>query len=182
MADPFVTGPMAFATILSAGSSIMQGNSANASARFNADQESMAGQQAFAGSQREAWQNRRQGDLVLSRAKAVAAASGAGAGAADPTAVKLESDIAAQGEYDAMTSLFNGLQAERTGEIKASLDRYEGRQAKIAGQISAASDLIGAAGKPWANTLLSGGSSLFSRFGAGGFQPDDGYSDLPRYG
>lgn len=165
MADPVTLGAMAFSTILSASGQIAAGNTANNAAKYNAAAEQTYGTQQFAASQRSAFQERRKTDYTLSRAQAVAASSGGGA--TDPTVVNLEGGIKAQGEYNAMTALYQGQEAERQANTQAGLDLYQGKQAQKAGYIKGAT------------TLLSGGSSLFDKYGGGGFGGGAGASDLP---
>lgn len=102
-------------------------------------------------SQREAMEERRQARLLNSRALAVAAASGGGAD--DPTVVNIMADIEGEGEYRALTALFNGEASARGLENQARAKRVSARNAKIGGIIEGASSLLGA------------GASLKDRYG-----------------
>lgn len=96
-----------------------------------------------ASAQRDAMEQQRQARLLESRALAVAAASGGGA--SDPTVVNTIANIAGEGEYRALTALYNGeeqalgLEAEATARIK------EAKNVKTAGFINAASTLFSSA-------------------------------------
>ncbi len=104
-----------------------------------------------ASSQREAIDERRQAELVSSRALAVAGASGGGV--SDPTVINTIADIQAEGEYRALTALYNGETQAQSYEAQAAARRKEAKRAKRAGAISAAA------------TILEGGSSIASRYG-----------------
>lgn len=122
-----------------------------------------AGQERAA-SQRMALQNRREADVAASRATAFAAASGGSA--TDPTVTKIVSDIAGQGEFNALTSLYNGEERARGMEYGAKVKIAEGSNAKKASQTKAL------------GTILSTASSLYGRFGNGGPPPIEGSSQL----
>lgn len=165
---------MMASTILSAGGQVAGGIAANNAAKYTAQQQEIAGSQGLAASQRTAFSETRRASLVGSRARAVAAASGAGA--TDPTVVNIEGDIAGQGEYNALSALYEGQEAKRTGDANAALTRFEGKQAKTAAFIGAGS------------TLLKGGTSLYDKYGGGGPPkvPNDyqghGYTAFSDYG
>lgn len=140
-------------TILSAAGSavgaigaIQGGKAQQASANYQAAQLEAAGKTERAIAQREAEEDRRQARLMQSRARAVGAASGGGID------LELAGDIAAEGEYRALTSLWEGEEAAKGRKAQAAAARFEGKQAKKAGYLTA--------GK----TLLSGGSSLFEKY------------------
>lgn len=103
-----------------------------------------------ASSQRRAIEERRQARLVASRALAVGAATG---GALDPTVVNAISGIEGEGEYRALTALFEGEEAARGDEAQAKARRKEGKNLKKASYFKAAGD------------LLSAGSTLADRYG-----------------
>lgn len=126
---------------------IQSGNAANAAAQHQAAQLEAAGQTERAIAQREAEENRRQARLMQSRARAVGAASGGGID------LDLAGDIAEEGEYRALTSIWEGEEAAKGRKAQAAAARFEGKQAKKAGYLKA--------GK----TLLSGGASLFEKYG-----------------
>jgi hypothetical protein len=165
-AVPYIS---AAGTILSTVSSISGGRSDDAAARFQAKQmEQQAGQERAA-SQREAIEERRKARFAESRALAVSAASGAGA--SDPTVLDIMGDLESEGEYRALTALFNGEERARGLEMGASAKRYEGATAKRSGYMKAGS------------TILGGGYSLLEKYGdttlpwqrPGNVRPGGGY-------
>jgi len=141
-------------------------------ADYIAKQEEQRAGQERAASQRAAMEEKRKGRLVGSRAQAVAAASGGGA--LDPTIVDIGADIAGEGEYRAMTSLYQGEEAARglegsaavrryAGNNEAELLQYQGRAAAAAGRSKMMGSFLSAAG-----SIGSAGSSLYSKYGGGG--------------
>ncbi len=154
MADP-VSWIMIGSTILSATGAISGGIAQNQAAKYTAAQEVQAGNAAAATGQRKAFDERRQGNLISSRAQAVAAASGAGA--TDPTVLDIQGRIAGQTDYNAMSALYEGASAEQNYGKEAALTRFEGGQAETAGFLKGGA------------TLLSGGASLYDKYGGGGF-------------
>lgn len=120
--------------------------------------------QTQASSQLQAVNTRRQAGLVNSRAQAVAAASGAGA--TDPTVLGVQGQITREGEYSALTSLFNGEEQARGLESQAALTRYSGRARAEAGQARQSAAQYQAFG-----TILQGGGSLYTKYGPMGGPP-----------
>lgn len=98
-----------------------------AQARQNAGQER-------ASSQRAAIAERKQGELIASRALALAAASGADTSGA--TMENLLGDIGAEGEFRALASLFEGEERALNLETQAALKVFEGNQERIAGDVA----------------------------------------------
>lgn len=107
-----------------------------------------ANEEAAAG-QRAAETKRRQAALVGSRARALAASSGTLA--TDPTEVNLEEDIAGQGEYNALSALYEGMAAARSSQFQADINLFKARRTSAAA--------------PWAaaGTLFSGLSGMLDR-------------------
>lgn len=154
-------------TALSAGSTILGANSEAKQYRSAAAQlEVQAGAQR-AMSQREAMEQRRQARLTSSRGLAVAAASGAGAD--DPTVVNLLADIEGEGEYRALTALYNGEEQARADESQAAAYRKAAKNAKTAGLLKAG------------GTILSAGSSMAGRFGGSSVASGGSLSTTPAY-
>jgi hypothetical protein len=124
--------------------------------------------QARATAQRVAIQERRKANLLQSTAIARAAASGGSA--TDPTVTNLVSGIAGQGEYNALTALFNGEEKARGLENQADLTRYEGEQAAYAGRQKAKATLFSGFG-----TILGskGAASLYDKYGSPGNSMSD---------
>lgn len=147
-------GPMVASMVLMAGSTILgaagaaQGGKAQKlAANFQAAQLEAAGKVDNAVAQRKAEEDRRQTRLVQSRARAVGAASGGGID------FDLAGDIEAEGEYSALTSLWEGVEASKGRKAQAAAARFEGLQARKSGLLKA--------GK----TILSGASSMFGKYG-----------------
>jgi hypothetical protein len=88
-----------------------------------------ANQDAAAGEQAQIQQNRKT-DLVLSRARALAAGSGTEATSGD--VLNTESQIAGQGNYNALTALYEGQAAARSDNQQADIALFRGRQAQAA--------------------------------------------------
>lgn len=152
-------------TLFSAAGTIASGNAARGAANYQARQmEQQAGQER-ASSQRVAIEQRHKATIANSRVQALSAASGAGA--LDPTVVNIQSDIAGQGEYNALSALFNGEERARGMETQASAKRFEGQQAKTASVMGAGTALMSGA-----STIMGGGSSLLDKYGDGGFTAD----------
>lgn len=139
------------ATAVSIGGSILSGigqmnagKAAQKSANFQAQQlEQQAGQERAA-SQRVAIEERRRANIAMSNAQASAAASGGGA--TDETVLNITGGLAAQGEYNALSALFEGEEKARGLQLQATSTRMEGKQAKRAGMIGGVSTIIGGAG------------------------------------
>lgn len=118
--------------------------------------------------QRGAIEQSRQADLAISRAVAVAA--GSGAGASDPTVAKLVGDIAGRGQYNALTSLYNG---------DSEADYYknvEGANTYNANAQAAGYKYRASTGPNWdqaMGTILGGASSFLKKYG----EDDDDDSD-----
>jgi hypothetical protein len=92
-------------------------------AKYEAARLTEQGGQEQATSQRAALEERRRKRLTLSRASAVAASQG---GAVDPTTLNILSDIEGQGEYNALSALFEGDSAASVLRSQAALRTYEG--------------------------------------------------------
>lgn len=103
-----------------------------------------------ADAQRQAIEERRQAARASSRALAVAAASGAGA--LDPTVQTITSRIEGEGEYRALSRLFNGDSEAANLKDQAAATRRTGKAQQRAGRYAATS------------TVLSSGSDLASKY------------------
>lgn len=135
---------------LSAGGSIIAANSKAKELRREADQLDAQAGLDRASSQRQAMDERRSARLLQSTGLARAAASGGGAD--DPTVVNLLAGIEGEGEYRALTAMYEGEEEARGKEAQAAANRRGAKATKKAG-------LIGAAG-----TILSAGGSMFNRY------------------
>lgn len=118
-------------------------------AEFRAQQlEVNAGQQQAA-AQRAALDERRRARFAQSRALAIASVSGGGS---DPTVVDIIGELAGEGEYRAMTDLYQGEEAARQLRMGAAGARFQGAAARQNYDAAATSSLI------------RGGMSLFSKY------------------
>jgi homoserine kinase len=153
-------------SIVSAGSSILGGMQENNSAKAQANAADMeaeqmaqnAGQQR-AEAQQEAIAKRREARLAQSRNQAVAAASGGGAD--DPGVLDINSDIAGEGEFNALTALYQGEARARGMEGDSAAKKYEAKSLRRAGSAARTGSFIGAGA-----SLLSGaGSTLLYKYG-----------------
>jgi hypothetical protein len=137
------------------------GKDANRVAKWEAAQMERNAGQERAAAQREAIEERRQGRLAVSRARALAGASGAGV--SDPTVTNILADLASQGETNALTALWEGEESARNMEFGAAGRRYEGSQAQQAGAYTAKASrragYMSAVG-----TLLEGGSDFYTKY------------------
>ena len=123
---------------------INAGNAANASAEYQALQLEAAGKSENAAAQRQAEEDRRQKDFVLSRARAVGAASGGGQD------INLMGAIEEEGELRALTSLWEGEEAAKGRKMQAEAARFEGQQMKTAGYVKGFSTILSSAGQSFA--------------------------------
>lgn len=95
-------------------------------------------------SQRAAAEERRRARLMESRARAVAASSGAGA--SDPSVTNLMADLSAEGEYRALTRMYEGETAAQSLELEGRERKRDTRGKSI-------------------STILSGAATFASKYG-----------------
>ena len=165
MGDPVTIGLAVGGTLLSAYGQIQQGNAAAAmgKAQQQADEyqasqmKVQAGQERAAG-QRRAYEERRKGELVMSKAQAQAAASGSSS--LDPSIIDIMGDLESETQYNVDVTNYESEDRARDLETGASLKSYEGQMAKAAGKMQKRSSTIAAAG-----SLLKGGSTLMEKYG-----------------
>jgi hypothetical protein len=151
MAQAIPIGLAVAGAAVSAGGTILGANSEKAQLYKEAEQLDIQAGKERASSQRSAMEERRQAATVSSRALALAAASGGGA--SDPSIVNNIANIEGEGEYRALTSLYNGEETAQGQEAEADNRRTEGRNVKKAALFKAA------------GTILGAGSTLYDRFG-----------------
>lgn len=136
-----------------------QGRAVEAGNYYVADQLDVnAGQQRASG-QRAMLNERRKEKLVQSNLQAAVAKGGGNS--QDPSLVKLSEDIAAEGEYRALSALFQGEENARVLENEAKAKRWEGSEYRRMGKIGRNTQNMKAA-----TTLLGGTSSFFSKYGS----------------
>lgn len=128
------------AAAIGAAGSIASGIAQKNAADYQADQQEAQGKEDFASSQRDAEAKRRESRLLQSRQQALAASSGAGA--ADPTIVRLMTDTAGQGEYNAQTALYTGEQQKIGLFDAAKATRMSGNASLLGSFISGAGSLV----------------------------------------
>lgn len=160
-------------TALSAVSSLREGSAyaraakaaakqSKSAAKFEAGQYIQQAGQERATAQRQSIEERRAARLAESRAIAVAAASGGGA--SDPTVTKIVGNLAAQGEYNALSALYTGEEAARGLETAAMGSLYEGNNAASSYRIKG-SAYRSAARNTAIGTALDGIGSFFEKYG-----------------
>jgi hypothetical protein len=138
-------------SVLSAASQKQQGNAAYTAGMSEANQLAAQATNTLAASQRQAMEDRRQSRLLQSKALALSAAGGGGA--SDVSVVKNISDLEAQGELNALNTLWSGSQQGQQLDFAASNRRKEAAAAKKAGGIGALT------------SILQTGGSLYSKYG-----------------
>lgn len=156
MADPFSWAAIAATvggTILQASSQMSAGRAAKKMGNLEKAEADKAAIQTNAVAQRKALEQRRRADIAGSRLQAVSAAQG---GASDPTIVKLAQDIAGEGEYRALTELYEGEVDANTLTQRGNMAQYEGRVKNKTAQTNAY------------GTILSSAGSMYSKYGGGG--------------
>ena len=141
---------MAVGTLVTAYSQIKQGSDQKKIADLQGEMMDRQANESQASAQRDAAEVLRQGDIALSRSKAVAAASGAGAD--DATVQDVENRIAARSEYNAMAKLYSGATEADTLRTQGQATRAMGKQARAQGILKAV------------GTIADGGGSLYDRF------------------
>lgn len=138
-----------------------EGQAASKMATFEAGQMEQKGIAEVALGQRKAAEKRREADLLQSRAVAVSAAGGGTS--TDASMLNILGDIEAEGEYNALTEMFDAKMRDRDLKTAAKMRRAEGKQARRAGNMAATVSILktagsfagaagGSAGKVSANT------------------------------
>ena len=145
MADP-VTMMMVASTVFSVAGQQSEGRAAQQAANFEAAQRDQAAGQTRASSQREAEDQRRQARLVNSKLQA-----NAGGGGLDTGVVNMAADITGEGEYRALSALYEGEESARGLEMGADQARARGKAARKAANFKTVSTLFSAG----SNTLYS---------------------------
>lgn len=148
MDNPYVA---AGATILSAAGQFQQGQAQAGALKVRAQQEDLLAGQAFASSQRRAQQATREANLISNAVTARAAASGGSA--TDPTVQNIQARVQGQGEYNALSALYEGREAQAGLQLQAGMDRA------VAGSVSRAGLMRAGA------TILTGANDLATKYG-----------------
>jgi len=141
--------------------------------QFEAEQAEIIAGREIAASQRVAAEERRQSELVASRALAVAASSGAGV--TDPTVVRLIAQTKGEGVYRANLALYEGETRARQLRLQAVGLNIEGSNAILEGDTR---DMAyRARGR---SSVIRTAGSLFARYGGEGpsSKPPTGESEF----
>lgn len=144
------------------------GEMAKMRADFVAWQAEEQGKTVIAAGQRQALEEKRKADLLVSRAKAIAASSGGGV--SDPTIVNLLARTKGEGVYRASVALYEGEAKARQLRFQAAAARLSGSEAVVEGLSSQMGHTLAATGD-----ILRGGAkvySLYARYGQGGYKAD----------
>lgn len=128
-----------------------EANNAAAQMRVNAGQ-------ALAAAQRDAYEQRRQGSLVQSRAMALLAASGGSV--TDPTAIRLLANNAGETAYRSAVELYKGEDESRQLNMQADATEATGRKLANDGLTKKKEADFRVFGD-----LISAGSSLYEKYG-----------------
>lgn len=121
---------------------IASGVAANRQAKQQALNQEAAGRQELANAQQEAFDKKREGQLMLSRQQALAASSGGGAD--DPTILKIMGDTAGQAALNVQQTVAGGLQAKENMFASARSTRAGGRASFLGSMFNAAGTFAGA--------------------------------------
>lgn len=149
MADP-ITMMAVGSTVLSVAGTLEEGKGAVRAAEFEAGQLEEQATARYARGTREAYEAKRAGDIMESRARAVMAAGGGLA--SDPQAIEQLGRIGAESEYEALTAMYEG-ETEAAGlRRQAAARRYGGKMKKRAAKFKALS------------TAISGGSKAYESY------------------
>ncbi len=140
-AAPYVA---AAGTVISADQQRRAGEIEKMNAEFEGQQLERNANAAAADSQRDAIKARREARYAESRARALAAAGGGDA--SDPTVVRLIEGIQDEGEYNALTALYNGQSQYNSMNTAAKVVRGTGKAARNAGKTGAFSTVLSGAG------------------------------------
>lgn len=121
----------AIATLASAGlqmmGTIQGGKAQKAALNFEAKEREKAAADERAASQRTAIEKRHEGDIVMSRQRALAAAGGAGV--VNPSILDIYGETAQRAEYNAQTEMFGGESRARGQLDQAAAARAKGKAA-----------------------------------------------------
>jgi hypothetical protein len=147
-------GGMGLGSILSLGGTILSGigqisaaNNQAAAMDYQAKADEVRGQQEKAASEREAMEERRQGRLLMSRARAVGSASGGGQD------YDLLGDLASETEYRSLMALWGGEERKRGRDASAAARRMEASATRSAGKIAGFGTIL-TGGARWANSYM----------------------------
>jgi hypothetical protein len=149
-------------TIMSMRGQQQQADYQEAVARNNAIALKQKANEDAAIGQRAAATESRKADLVQSRARSLGAASGTAV--ASPTQLNIEAGIAGQGDYNALSALYEGMSRSRASNQQADLELFKADRIDAARPIQTMSGLFSGA-----SSLARGVSSMGGSDTAGSF-------------
>lgn len=135
------------AAVYSAYQTVEQGKAQKAEYDRQANVDELMGKNEYAAAQREAEQKRLEGELVMSRQRAIAAASGGGGAASDPTIVQIMGETANRSQANSDAVLYAGEGARDSYNSSASARRASGANNFLGSVLTAAGTLAGGIGK-----------------------------------
>lgn len=135
-----------------------QAMGAASQADYQAAQLTQQAGQTRASAQRTAMDQRRQADIAVSNLRAAT-----GGGSSDASILGLTGKIAGEGEYNALTAMYEGEEQAVGDETRARTARGQASMYR-----AAAEEKRGAGSLGGLSGVLSTGTTLFSKFGAGG--------------
>lgn len=147
MADPVTATLLAVSTAVGVAGASRSGRAQESAAKFDAQQIEKNAKRSYARGTREYAETIRVGDIAASNARARMAAGGGTTD--DVSALRDQSVIGREAEYNALTALYDAQVTSEGQSTQAAARRMEGRNAKRAGNIKALS------------TLLSGGAKVY---------------------
>lgn len=150
-------------TLLSASASSDDAAYKSAIARRQAVLDKQKANEEAALGQRNAETQQRKADLVQSRARALAAASGTVA--TSPTEIAIEQDIAAQGGYNALSSLYEGASRARASSYQGDIDLFKANRIEAAAPLQVGGTLLSGLSQTAGLRSKSKSKSLLKLFG-----------------
>jgi hypothetical protein len=145
------TGGFGLGSALSLGGTILSGigqisaaNNQAAALEYQAESDRIQAQQEKASAEREAAEERRQGRLLMSRARAVGATSGGGMD------YDILGDLGSETEYRSLMALWGGEERARGRRESAAARTLEAKSVRSAGKIAGFGTIL-TGGARWAN-------------------------------
>lgn len=155
------TAISAMGTLAQGNAAAQQGKIAQQGLEYQARQLEVNAGQERAASQRDAIEARRSSQLSASRAINLS-----GAGASDPTITGIVGGIGAEGEYNALSALYEGEERARGLKTQADVARYEGRTKAWEGKVAKQQSRVKAIGQ----VLSASSSGMSGKYGGDGFK------------
>lgn len=148
-------------SIIGAVGTIMTGQAQAQMMEYQARQLEVKAAEERAAAQREAIEQGKETEYVISRQRAVAGVSGLGV--LDDTVLQLVSDTAGAGKYRQLMTQYGGLSRAEGLRAEAAGKRMSGRAALIGSYFGAAGQAFSGFG-----TIMGSGTSLFGKYGGAG--------------